>query len=68
MTDDYVTTAPLASRIAIHRYGTNPVSWYAFVRALLPPGRVVDVGAGTGLQPRPTTCLTRARACASCAG
>lgn len=48
MTENYVTTAPLASRIAIHRYGTNPVSWYAFVRALLPPGRLVDVGAGTG--------------------
>lgn len=48
MTDNYVTTAPLAARMAIHRYGTNPVPWYDFVRALLPQGRLVDVGAGTG--------------------
>lgn len=48
MSDGYATTAPLRSRIAIHAYGTNPVPWYDFVRALLPAGSVVDVGAGTG--------------------
>lgn len=45
----YATTGPLNARIAIHAYGTNPVSWYAFVRALLPPADVLlEAGAGTG--------------------
>lgn len=45
----YDTTGPLDARIAIHAYGTNPVSWYAFVRALLPPARtLLEAGAGTG--------------------
>ena len=44
----YDTIGPLSARMAIHRYGTNPVPWYDFVRALLPPGRVLEVGAGTG--------------------
>jgi SAM-dependent methyltransferase len=45
----YATTRPLADRIAIHAYGTNPVPWYAFVRALLPPAdTALDAGAGTG--------------------
>jgi SAM-dependent methyltransferase len=49
VTEGYVTTAPLAARIAIHRYGTNPQPWYAFVRERLPHGdRVLDAGAGTG--------------------
>jgi SAM-dependent methyltransferase len=47
--DGYGATAPLASRIAIHAYGTNPVSWFAFVRARLPAAEaVVEAGAGTG--------------------
>jgi SAM-dependent methyltransferase len=45
----YATTGPLNARIAIHAYGTNPVSWYAFVRALLPPADLLlEAGAGTG--------------------
>lgn len=51
MPDDYSRTSALEARIAIHRYGTNPVPWYDFVRARLPlrPGeRVLDAGAGTG--------------------
>lgn len=49
MPDGYRATAPLASRIAIHAYGTNPVSWFGFVRARLPAGdAVVEAGAGTG--------------------
>jgi SAM-dependent methyltransferase len=50
MTSNYVTTRPLASRIAIHEYGTNPVPWYAWVHGLLAPyaGPVLEVGAGTG--------------------
>ena len=45
----YATTRPLADRIAIHTYGTNLVSWYAFVRALLPPAATaLDAGAGVG--------------------
>lgn len=45
----YATTGPLADRIAIHAYGTNPVPWYDFVRALLPAaGTALDAGAGTG--------------------
>ena len=44
----YDTTGPLSARMAIHQYGTNPVRWYDFVRALLPPGRVLEAGAGTG--------------------
>jgi SAM-dependent methyltransferase len=49
--DGYTSTTPLEARIAIHRYGTNPVSWYDFVGARIPrrPGdRVLDAGAGTG--------------------
>lgn len=49
--DDYSDPANLAARIAIHRYGTNPQPWTAFVRERLPlaPGaRVLDAGAGTG--------------------
>jgi SAM-dependent methyltransferase len=51
MGDDYSDPRNLEARIAIHRYGTNPVPWYDFVRARLPlsPGeRVLDAGAGTG--------------------
>jgi len=51
MPDDYSSAANLEARIAIHRYGTNPQSWYDFVRERLPlaPGaRVLDAGAGTG--------------------
>lgn len=45
----YATTGPLAARIAIHGYGTNPTHWYDFVRGLLPPAdRLLDAGAGTG--------------------
>jgi SAM-dependent methyltransferase len=46
------STGNLDRRVAIHAYGTNPESWPAFVRALLPlrAGElVVDVGAGTGM-------------------
>lgn len=57
MTDGYTSTAPLEARIAIHRFGINPVSWYDFVRARLPAtGRLLDVGAGTAAlwgAPRP---------------
>lgn len=49
MSDGYASTGPLASRIAIHEHGTNPVPWFAFVRSLLPPaGLLLDAGAGTG--------------------
>ena len=51
MGDDYSDPANLGARIAIHRYGTNPVTWFDFVRERLPltPGaRVLDAGAGTG--------------------
>ena len=50
--DDYSDPRNLEARIAIHRYGTNPRSWYDFVRERLPlrPGeRVLDAGAGTGV-------------------
>jgi SAM-dependent methyltransferase len=47
--DGYGATAPLGARIAIHAYGTNPVSWFGFVRARLPAAEaVVEAGAGTG--------------------
>ena len=50
MTGGYGTTAPLAARIAIHRYGTNPRTWYEFVRERLPEAALVlDAGAGTGV-------------------
>jgi SAM-dependent methyltransferase len=49
MPGGYFTTAPLASRIAIHGYGANPVPWFGFVRERLPAGdAVLEVGAGTG--------------------
>ncbi len=68
----YASTAPLASRIAIHRYGTNPQTWYAFVRALLPPADdVADVGAGTGALwaegPRPARLVAVDSSAAMCA-
>ncbi|HEV2889285.1 MAG TPA: class I SAM-dependent methyltransferase [Frankiaceae bacterium] len=50
--DDYLDPSRLEARIAIHRYGTNPQSWYDFVRERLPLARgerVLDAGAGTGL-------------------
>lgn len=49
--DDYTDPRNLEARIAIHRYGTNPQSWYDFVRERLPlrpAERVLDSGAGTG--------------------
>lgn len=45
-------TANLDRRVAIHSYGTEPLSWAEFVRSQLPfaPGqRVLEVGAGTGV-------------------
>jgi SAM-dependent methyltransferase len=64
VTDGYTSTAPLEARIAIHRLGRNPVSWYDFVRARIPDApRTLDVGAGTGALwpgPRPGLTLTDA--------
>jgi SAM-dependent methyltransferase len=43
------TTGNLTARIALHRYGTNPQSWWEWLAARLPrAGRVLEVGAGTG--------------------
>lgn len=43
------TTANLDARIAIHRYGTNPQPWFAWLAQRLPlSGDVLEVGAGTG--------------------
>lgn len=46
------STANLDARVAIHSYGTNPISWADFVRSRLPlvlGQRVLDAGAGTGV-------------------
>ncbi|MBP1786405.1 SAM-dependent methyltransferase [Micromonospora sp. HB375] len=43
------TTGNLTARIALHAYGTNPQSWYAWLGERLPlAGDVLEVGAGTG--------------------
>ncbi|MFE2614581.1 class I SAM-dependent methyltransferase [Micromonospora chalcea] len=43
------TTGNLSARIALHSYGTNPQSWYAWLGERLPlAGDVLEVGAGTG--------------------
>lgn len=47
----YATTARLCARIALHRFGVNPVPWQEWLAARLPlrPGiRILEVGAGTG--------------------
>lgn len=47
----YAATDRLDARIALHRYGTHPRPWHAWVRDHLPPcrgQRVLEVGAGTG--------------------
>lgn len=50
-TYQYDSTGKLDSRIAMHRYGSNPRRWYAWVLDRLPLRRgqhVLEVGAGTG--------------------
>jgi SAM-dependent methyltransferase len=43
------STGRLDARIAIHRHGTNPVSWFDWLASRLPTGGdVLEVGAGTG--------------------
>ncbi|MEU8078224.1 class I SAM-dependent methyltransferase [Catellatospora citrea] len=43
------TTGNLTARIALHAYGTNPQSWFAWLDGRLPlGGDVLEVGAGTG--------------------
>ena len=43
------TTGNLTARIAIHAYGTSPVSWFDWLATRLPTsGDVLEVGAGTG--------------------
>ncbi|EWM66767.1 MULTISPECIES: class I SAM-dependent methyltransferase [Micromonospora] len=43
------TTGNLTARIALHAYGTNPQSWFAWLGERLPLARdVLEVGAGTG--------------------
>ena len=43
------TTGNLTARIALHAYGTNPQSWFAWLGERLPlAGDVLEVGAGTG--------------------
>lgn len=43
------TTGNLSARIALHSYGTNSQSWYAWLGERLPlVGDVLEVGAGTG--------------------
>ena len=47
-----VSTANLDARVALHGFGTSPVSWAEFVRERLPlnaGSRVLDAGAGTGV-------------------
>jgi len=44
------TTANLDARAALHAYGTNPQSWFAWLAERLPlDGSVLEVGAGTGV-------------------
>ncbi|MFI7304223.1 class I SAM-dependent methyltransferase [Micromonospora aurantiaca] len=43
------TTGNLTARMALHAYGTNPQSWFAWLGERLPlAGDVLEVGAGTG--------------------
>lgn len=43
------STSRLDARIAIHRYGTNPLSWFDWLASRLPShGDLLEVGAGTG--------------------
>jgi SAM-dependent methyltransferase len=43
------TTGNLTARMAIHAYGTNPQTWFAWLSERLPvAGDVLEVGAGTG--------------------
>jgi SAM-dependent methyltransferase len=43
------STSRLDARIAVHRYGTNPQSWFDWLASRLPlAGDVLEVGAGTG--------------------
>jgi SAM-dependent methyltransferase len=43
------TTGNLTARMALHRYGTNPQTWWDWLSTRLPrSGRVLEVGAGTG--------------------
>ncbi|MEU3454848.1 class I SAM-dependent methyltransferase [Micromonospora sp. NPDC006766] len=49
-TSQYATTTRnLATRIALHDYGTNPQGWFDWLDERLPlAGDVLEVGAGTG--------------------
>lgn len=49
-TSQYATTTDnLTARMALHSYGTNPQSWFAWLGERLPlGGDVLEVGAGTG--------------------
>ncbi|MDX5456788.1 hypothetical protein ACGFI5_05455 [Micromonospora tulbaghiae] len=63
------TTGNLTARIALHSYGTNPQSWYAWLGERLPlSGDVLEVGAGTGELWRSTTWTTRRPRSASSPG
>jgi SAM-dependent methyltransferase len=43
------TTGNLTARIALHRFSTNPQTWWDWLSTRLPrAGRVLEVGAGTG--------------------
>jgi SAM-dependent methyltransferase len=47
----YTTDANLAKRIAIHRYGTNPVAWAQWYHEHAPiadGSKVLDIGCGNG--------------------
>jgi ubiquinone/menaquinone biosynthesis C-methylase UbiE len=54
------STRNLDSRVAIHSFGSSPLSWPVFVRSRLPleVGAVIlDVGAGTGIHWREPTAV-----------